>query len=148
MVNGRYVLQTRAPWTEVKSARMTKSCLAGCKRSFGPRDQESPKSRLRLCKRGLRPCNPMLHQCSKQSAPTSIKNSCALSKALWARSVDLTSVPGGLFSRYLCLGLHIALFCAGGHMYVRVDDHSELWLNQEEYLAGNPMEEAKKDSSC
>ena len=33
----------------------------GCaKDSFGPRDQESPKSQLRLGKQGVRPCTPML----------------------------------------------------------------------------------------
>ena len=47
---------------------------------------------LRRCK----PCNPMLRQCNEFFAPISAKTFCALSKALWARSADLTSVPGGL----------------------------------------------------
>ena len=66
-----------------------KVVLRGCKRSFGPKDQESPKSHLRLGKRGLR-------QCNQPFAPLSAKTFCALSKALWGRSADLTSVPGGL----------------------------------------------------
>ena len=90
-------LQTRAPWTEVELAQMNESCLAGVQKVlFGPRDRESPKSHLRRCKQGLRPCNPMLRQCNEPFVPISAKTFCALSEALWARSADLTSVPGGL----------------------------------------------------
>ena len=73
-----------------------KVALRGCKTSFGPTDWELPKSHLRRCKQGLRPCNPMLRQCNKRFVPTAPKTFCALSKALWATSADLTSVPGGL----------------------------------------------------
>ena len=69
-LSAELVLQTRAPWTEVKLAQMTESCLAGVQRSFGPSDQESPKSYLRLGKQGLRPCNPMLRQCNGSCVPT------------------------------------------------------------------------------
>ena len=75
---------------------MTESCLAGVQKVFGPRGQESPKSHLCLGKQGLRPCNPMLRHCNKPFVPMSAKTFCALSKALWARSADLISVPGGL----------------------------------------------------
>ena len=38
----------------------------------------------------------MLRQCNKPFAPMSATTFCALSKALWARSADLSSVHGGL----------------------------------------------------
>ena len=41
----------------------------------------------------LRLYNPMLRQCKKPFVPLSAKTFCAVSKALWARSADLTSVP-------------------------------------------------------
>ena len=66
----------------LKSVQMTKSCLA-------------PKSHLRLGKQGLHLCNSMLHQCNQPFAPMSAKIFRALSKAFWARSVDLTCVPDG-----------------------------------------------------
>ena len=36
-------LQTRAPWTEVKSAQMTKSCLAELEKAFGRGAKSLPK---------------------------------------------------------------------------------------------------------
>ena len=65
-----------------------KVVLRGCKRSFGPKDQESPKSHLRLGKRGLRRCNPMLRQCNQPCAP--------LSARPFAPSPKHFGVPGGL----------------------------------------------------
>ena len=76
---------------------MTESCPAGVQKVFlGPRDRESPKRHLRRCKQGLRPCNPVLRQCNEPFVPTSAKTFCTLSKALWATSANLTSVPRGL----------------------------------------------------
>ena len=72
---------------------MIESCLAGLQKIFwAPKDKEPPKCQLRLCKGGLRLCNPMLSTCNKPYVPMSAKTSCALSKTLWARSADLTSV--------------------------------------------------------
>ena len=68
--------------------RSTLPCR-GARGFFQPSGTEPPKSHLRLGKRGLR-------QCNKPFDPMPAKVSCALSKALWARPADLTSVLGGL----------------------------------------------------
>ena len=79
--------------------QMIESCPARVQKSFGLRDQESPKSQVCLGKRGLRPCNPMLRQCSKPFAPMSAKTSCAFSRALRARSADVPGDVGNLLLR-------------------------------------------------
>ena len=75
---------------------MTESCLAGVPKGLLARGTESlPKvtcaSATKVCARAA-PC------CASATSllPMSAKTFCALPKALWARSADLTSVPGGL----------------------------------------------------
>ena len=48
----------------------------------------------------------MLRQCNEPFVPTAPKTFCALPKALWATSADLTSVPGGLVCNLNLLSAH------------------------------------------
>ena len=79
-------LQTRAPWTEVKLAQISESCLAGVQKVFWAEGSRVSQESLALGqarfapKQGLRPCNPMLRQCNKHSVHMSAKTFCALSK--------------------------------------------------------------------
>ena len=102
------VSQTTAPWTEVKSVPMTefqslKVVFRGCERCFGPRGRESQKSLAP----GQARVPPVQHHVALQ--PSFCSHVCEdlfrpLSKALWARSTDLTSVPGGLVCNHSPIG--------------------------------------------
>ena len=73
---------------------MTERCLVGVQKVFWAEGLRVSQKSVAPGKRGLRLCNPMLRQSNKPFAPMSANS--ALSKALRARSGDLTSVPGGL----------------------------------------------------
>ena len=69
---------------------MTESCLAGVQKVFwaeGPRVSRKPLAPL---------------QTGFASVPMPAETFCALSKALWARSADLTSVHGALVCKKPC----------------------------------------------
>ena len=92
----RDLLQTRAPWTEVKLPQTTESCLTGVQKVFwakGPR--VSQKSHVSGQTR-FAPVQPHVAPVQRPFCSDVRKDLLCPSKALWAASADLTSVPGGL----------------------------------------------------
>ena len=75
---------------------MTEGCLAGVQTVFWKEGPRVSQRSLAPGQKRFAPVQPMLRQCNQPFAPVSAKTFCALSKALWGRSADLTSVPGGL----------------------------------------------------